>query len=54
MQKNVTPMKKFLLSITCILLSPVVLFLVLTMILYIPSVQYFIVQKVAAYMSEAT
>ena len=47
-------MKKFLLSITCILLSPVALFLVLTIILYIPSVQNFIVQKAANYMSEAT
>ena len=47
-------MKKFLLWTSVILLSPLVLFLVLTIILYIPSVQNFLVQKVAVYMSEKT
>ena len=47
-------MKKFLLWTSAILLSPILLFLVLTTILYIPSVQNFLVQKVAAYMSEKT
>ena len=47
-------MKKFLLWTSVILLSPIVLFLVLTISLYIPSVQNFLVQKVAVYMSEKT
>ena len=47
-------MKKFLLWTSVILLSPLVLFLVLTIILYIHSVQNFLVQKVAVYMSEKT
>ena len=47
-------MKKFLLWTSALLLSPIVLFLVLTMLLYIPSVQNFLVQKVATYLSETT
>ena len=47
-------MKKFLLWTTSILLTPIVLFLVATLLLYIPSVQNYIVQKAVGYLSEAT
>ena len=47
-------MKKFLLWTTSILLTPIVLFLVATILLYIPSVQNYLVQKAADYLSEAT
>ena len=54
MQKKESLMKKFLLWTTSILLTPIVLFLVATLLLYIPSVQNYIVQKAVGYLSEAT
>ena len=47
-------MKKFLLWTTIFLLSPVILFVVLTILIYLPPVQNFVVQKVADYVSEST
>lgn len=47
-------MKKVFLWIGLILLSPVLLFIILTIALYIPPVQNWVVDKVAAYASEET
>ena len=47
-------MKKFFLWTMAVLLSPVLLFLALTLVLCIPSVQNWAVRQVAAYVSETT
>ena len=47
-------MKKALWWILGILLSPVLLFILLTILLYLPPVQNWMVDKVAAYASEQT
>ena len=55
MQKDVLwNMKKVFLWIGIVLLSPVLLFLLLTAILYIPPVQNWMVDKVSAYVSKST
>ena len=47
-------MKKFFFWTTVVLLSPVILFLALTILIYVPPVQNYVVQKVAEYMSVTT
>ena len=47
-------MKKFLLWAWVILLSPVLLFMIVIALLYLPPVQNYIVHRVASYMSETT
>ena len=47
-------MKKTLWWIGCVLLSPVLLFVILTILIYLPPVQNWVVDKVAAYASEQT
>ena len=47
-------MKKALWWIMGILLSPILLFLILTVLIYLPRVQYWVVDKVAQVASEKT
>ena len=47
-------MKKFLLWTWVILLTPVLLFLIVVLLLYLPPVQNYVVHRVASYMSETT
>lgn len=47
-------MKKVIIALVAIVLAPVVLFFILTLLLYIPPVQQWAVDKVASYASEKT